>query len=70
MPEVTVRKRAGKRKGSVNYRLHRWFYRHRPQVAVVAAFLVFALGGYLIAKVMLPSMGAGGGDAEASSSPS
>lgn len=70
MPEVTVRKRVGKRNGSVNYRLHRWFYRHRPQVAVAAAFLVFALGGYFIAKAMLPSTAVGGSEPTASAPPS
>ena len=54
MPEVIVRKRAGKRNGNVSYRLHRWYYRHRPQVAVAVAFLVFALAGYFVAKALLP----------------
>ncbi|MEI6871043.1 MAG: hypothetical protein WCL08_02055 [Verrucomicrobiota bacterium] len=55
MPEVTVRKRVGKRSGTLSYRLNRWYFRNRPQVAVVVVFIVFALTGFIVAKVLLPS---------------
>ena len=45
MPEVTVRRRVGKRSGDWKYRLNRWFYRNRPRIAVVVAFIVAALIG-------------------------
>jgi hypothetical protein len=43
MPEVIVRKRLAKRSGGLKYRINRWFYRHRPTVAVVAAFVLASL---------------------------
>ena len=42
MPEVTVRKRVGKRSGGWKYKVRRWYYRNRPQVAVTAAFALGA----------------------------
>jgi hypothetical protein len=47
LPEVTVRKRVGRRSGSWRYRLSRWSYRYRPQIAVGVAFglmVVVAVG--------------------------
>lgn len=57
MPEITVRKRVGKRSGDLKYKSRRWFYRHRPQVAVAVAFLIFVVGGYFIAAATLPNLG-------------
>jgi hypothetical protein len=45
MPEVTVRRRVGRRSGDWKYRLNRWFYRNRPRIAVVTAFIVAAILG-------------------------
>ena len=51
MPEVTVRKRVARRSGSWRYRLNRWFYRNRPQVAVSVAFVIFVLAGIVLASL-------------------
>ena len=45
MPEVTVRRRTRRRSGDWKFRLNRWFYRNRPRIAVVTAFVVAALLG-------------------------
>lgn len=51
MPEVTVRKRLGRRSGDLKYRLNRWFYRNRPKVAVTAAFVAACLAGLIAAAI-------------------
>lgn len=63
MPEVIVRKRVGRRKGDLGYRIRRWSYRHRPQLAVAAAFVVAGLLGILLAMVLRDAGSSGGGDA-------
>lgn len=45
MPQVIVRRRLGRPSGTLGHRVNRWFYRHRPQVAVIAAFVVACLLG-------------------------
>ena len=45
MPEVRARRRTAKRSGSARFRLNRWYYRHRPQVAVAVAFLAASVIG-------------------------
>lgn len=43
MPEVTVRKRVGRRSGGIRYRFRRWLYYRRATLAVgVAALLAVA----------------------------
>ena len=69
MPEVVTRKRLGRRTGGVRFKLHRWFYRNRPQVAVAAAFVIFVLAGILFASLSVKSTGHGPTDVEASAAP-
>lgn len=48
MPEVIVKKRLGRRTGDWRFQLRRWFYRNRPQVAVVVAFVAACLFGLAV----------------------
>lgn len=57
MPEVTVRKRVGKRSGGWKYKVRRWYYRHRPQVAVAAAFAVVVLISIIVVHALIPNLG-------------
>ena len=57
MPEVTVRKRVGKRSGGWKYKTQRWYYRHRPQVAVAAAFAVVVLISIIVVHLLIPNLG-------------
>lgn len=59
MPEVVVRKRVGRRSGDWKYRLNRWYYRHRPRIAVTAAFAIACLLGVIAASMGLANLGAG-----------
>lgn len=58
MPEVTVRKRVGKRSGGWKYKVRRWYYRNRPQVAVTAAFAVVVLISIIVVHLLIPNLGA------------
>ena len=49
LPEVAVRKRIGKRSETTAYRLSRWYYRRRPRVAIVVAFLAACIIGLVMA---------------------
>lgn len=49
MPEVFVRKRVGKRSETTTFRLSRWYYRHRPRVAITVAFLAACIIGLVMA---------------------
>ena len=69
MPEVVVRKRLGRRSGGWKYRLHRWFYRNRPKIAVAAAFLIACLVGLIAASMGIQSLGVGPAQAETSAAP-
>ncbi|MFC3069368.1 hypothetical protein [Phenylobacterium soli] len=64
MPEVTVRKRLGRRSGDLKYRLNRWFYRNRPKVAVTAAFVAACLAGLIAAAIGVAGLNVGGHPAE------
>lgn len=57
MPEVTVRKRVGKRSGGWKYKVRRWYYRNRPQVAVTAAFAVVVLLSIIVIHALVPNLG-------------
>jgi hypothetical protein len=69
MPEVVVRKRLGRRSGDWKFRLNRWFYRHRPQIAVIAAFAVACLIGLAAASLGIQSLGAGSAAADTAAPP-
>jgi len=69
MPEVVVRKRVGRRSGDWKFRLNRWFYRNRPQIAVIAAFAVACLIGLAAASLGIRSLGAGAPDTAAAAAP-
>jgi hypothetical protein len=69
MPEVVVRKRLGRRSGDWKFRLNRWFYRHRPQIAVIAAFAVACLIGLAAASLGIQSLGAGSAGADTAAPP-
>lgn len=69
VPEVVTRKRLGRRTGGVRFKLHRWFYRNRPQVAVFVAFVIFVLAGILFAGFSIKSTGHRPADVEASTPP-
>jgi hypothetical protein len=69
MPEVMVRKRLGRRSGDWKFRLNRWFYRNRPQIAVIAAFAVACLIGLAAASLGIRTLGVGPADADASAAP-
>lgn len=69
MPEVVTRKRLGRRTGGVQFKLHRWFYRNRPQVAVAVAFVIFVLAGIVFANIFIKSTGRGPTDLQASTVP-
>ncbi|WP_411289039.1 hypothetical protein [Phenylobacterium sp.] len=56
MPQVIVRKRLGRRSGTLGHRVNRWFYRNRPQVAVIAAFAVACLLGMAAASIGLKDL--------------
>lgn len=55
MPEVTVRKRLGRRSGSVQFRVRRWLYYRRTTVAVAIAALL-AIGLAMAFWAMLSSV--------------
>ncbi|MFZ3008388.1 MAG: hypothetical protein WA047_19660 [Phenylobacterium sp.] len=57
MPEIVTRKRLGRRTGGVRFKLRRWFYRYRPEVAVTIAFIVFVFVGILFASLLVKSVG-------------
>lgn len=69
MPEVVTRKRLGRRTGGVRFKLHRWFYRNRPQVAVTLAFVVFVLAGIVIAGLSVKATGHRPADVEGTPAP-
>lgn len=64
MPEVVTRRRLGRRTGGLRFKLHRWFYRNRPEVAVSVAFVIFVLTGILVAGLIIKSTGNGPTDVE------
>ncbi|MDB5450667.1 MAG: hypothetical protein JWQ52_1795 [Phenylobacterium sp.] len=66
MPEVIVRKRLAKRSGDWKFKVSRWFYRNRPQVAVLAAFAIACVAGLVLAAAGLGSLGGRPADTEAS----
>lgn len=57
MSEVVVRRRVGRRSGDWKYRLTRWFHRHRPKVAVLAAFTAACLLGLIAAAAGVSRLG-------------
>jgi hypothetical protein len=69
MPEVMVRKRLGRRSGDWKFRLNRWFYRNRPQIAVIAAFAVACLIGLAAASPGIRTLGVGPAAPDASAAP-
>jgi hypothetical protein len=69
MPEVVVRKRLGRRSGDWKFRLNRWFYRNRPQIAVIAAFAVACLIGLAAASLGIHSLGVGSAQADPAAPP-
>lgn len=69
VPEVVTRKRLGRRTGGVRFKLHRWFYRYRPQVAVAIAFIVFVLVGIVFASLSIQSTGQDPTEIDVSSTP-
>lgn len=69
MPEVIVRKRVARRRGNWKYRLNRWFYRHRPQVAVAAAFVAACLVGLIAASIGTEVVGSHSDAADAPAPP-
>lgn len=48
MPEVTVRKRIGRRSGSLRYRLHRWVFYRRTAIALTVAAIVAAAAALVL----------------------
>lgn len=60
MPEVMVRKRLQRRSGEWKQRLNRWFYRNRPQIAVLAAFTVACLIALAAASLGIHGAGSAG----------
>lgn len=48
MPEVIVRKRLGRRSGDFRYRMRRWIYHNRPQIAVVVAVGLMSMIGIAV----------------------
>jgi hypothetical protein len=69
MPEVLVRKRLGRRSGDWKFRLNRWFYRNRPQIAVIAAFAVACLIGLAAASLGIQNLGVTSAQAETAAPP-
>ena len=67
MMQVMVRKRWG-RPGELRRQVDRWFYRNRPKLAVVAAFVVACLLG-LVASAGLQSLAPGAAPPAASAGP-
>lgn len=48
MPEVTVRKRLGRRSGGLRYRVRRWVFHRRTTIALsLAAFIAVTLALFL-----------------------
>lgn len=64
-----MRRRLGRRSGGWKYRLNRWFYRHRPKIAVAAAFGAACLVGLAAAAIGVAALSGGVGRIEAPASP-
>ena len=65
MPEVTVRKRTGRRSGGVRYRVRRWLYYRRAHLAVGLAGLITVIGALALWTLLQSTSGDGGASAEA-----
>ena len=51
MPEVVIRRRARRRKGSVSEQIERWYARNRPQAVVILAAAVACGGGLIFSAI-------------------
>ena len=56
MPAVIMRRRLGRRSLDLGYHLNRWYWRHRPQLALTAAFLVACVAGLAMTTVGLSGL--------------
>lgn len=56
MPAVIVRQRLGSRSGKMSYRLNRWYWRNRANIAVTTAFAAACVIG-LAASVGAHALG-------------
>lgn len=59
MSEAVVRKPLDRRAADWRSRLERWFHRHRPRIAVTAAFAIACLLGVIAASMGLANIGGG-----------
>ncbi|RAK58465.1 hypothetical protein DJ021_00955 [Phenylobacterium hankyongense] len=51
MPAVIVGKRLGRRPFALGRRLNRWFWRNRPQIAMIVTFVVACVLGLIAADL-------------------